>query len=182
MQSDDLLVAQLKQGVPAAYITFVERFEASLYRFFFCEHRDHHLAQEQAAETFAQLVRSLPSMRGGAQQLPAYVFATARHVQLRRMRDRQRHYVPLDEAAVINDPGPLPEEAVSEREQVDSVLQAIIQLDETVRNVLLLRFVEDCSIEQIAVALEMPVGTVKSHIHRGRSQLKRLLTKQECKP
>src|SRR5262249_17003611 len=177
MQLDELLVAQLKQGVPAAYIIFVERFEASLYRFFFCEHRDHHLAQEQAAETFAQLVRTLPNMKGGAQQLPAYVFATARHVQLRRMRDRQRQYVSLDEATVINDPGPLAEEAVSAREQVDSVLQAIIQLDETVRNVLLLRFVEGCSIEEIAEALVMPAGTVKSHIHRGRTQLKRLLIK-----
>ena len=71
------LLAGLRTGRPAAFETFVEHFEGPLYRFFVCDHRDYHLAQEQTAETFAQLVRSLPMMRGDVSQLPAFVFAVA---------------------------------------------------------------------------------------------------------
>jgi RNA polymerase sigma-70 factor, ECF subfamily len=59
MLQDESFLAQLKKGIPAAYVVLVERFEGPLYRFFYCSHRDHHLAQDQTAETFAQLVKSL---------------------------------------------------------------------------------------------------------------------------
>ena len=67
----------------------------------------------------------------------------------------------------------------SDREQLERVLTAIGQLEEQARNVLLLRFVEGYSIDDVAEALTLPVGTVKSHIHRGRARLTQLLTKQE---
>ncbi|HZZ29417.1 MAG TPA: RNA polymerase sigma factor [Pirellulales bacterium] len=182
MHPDELLLDQLKQRVPAAYAIFVDRFETPLYRFFLSDHRDHHLAQEQTAETFAQLVRTLPTMRGSYGQLRAFVFATARHIQLRRWRQPKQRPVPLAEAIHVNDPGPSPAALAAAREQMERALGAISRLDQAPRNVLLLRFVEECSIEEIAEILEMPVGTVKSHIHRGRSQLQAILAEQECKP
>jgi RNA polymerase sigma-70 factor, ECF subfamily len=181
MPVDDLFIEQLRQGLPEAYADLVQQFEEPLYRFFFCDHRSSHLAEEQTAETFAQLVRSLPGMRGGIRQLRAYVFATARHVQLRRWRRRKVQSVSLAEAVNVSDPAPSPSELLAVREQLDRALAAISRLDDPVRNVLLLRFVEDCSIEEIADILEMQAGTVKSHIHRGRAQLKAILVDEECK-
>jgi RNA polymerase sigma-70 factor, ECF subfamily len=110
------------------------------------------------------------------------VFATARHVQLRRWRQRKVRPVPLTEALNISDPGPSPAVMATTREQFERAITAVSRLDEPLRNVLLLRFVEDCSIEEIVEVLEMPVGTVKSHIHRGLAQLKLILADQECKP
>jgi RNA polymerase sigma-70 factor, ECF subfamily len=179
MFSDESFLDQLKDGLPAAYVVLVERFEGPLYRFFLCDHRNHHTAQEQTAETFAQLVRSLPRMRGGYDQLRAYVFATARHVQQRRWRKRKGQPLPLAEALGIGDPRPSPAKVASDREQVERVLNAISHLDDPLRNVLLLRFVEDCSIDEVAEALEMPIGTVKSHIHRGRMRLKQICAETE---
>jgi RNA polymerase sigma-70 factor (ECF subfamily) len=173
-------INELKKGAPAAYEVFVEMFEGPLYRFFYCDHRDHHLAQEQTAETFAQLVQSIRRMRGGAEQLRAFVFATARHVQLRRFRERNRCTSSLADELDVADVAPSPATAAAEREQVERVLDAIGQLDEPLRNVLLLRFVEGCSLEEVAEALEMPLGTVKSHIHRGRERLKQLFAEWEC--
>lgn len=63
MGADDALASRLKSGDATAFEQLVARFEASLYRFFYCSHRDHHLAQEQTAETFAALVCALPNMR-----------------------------------------------------------------------------------------------------------------------
>lgn len=71
MESDPSFLNRLKDGDPAAYETLIEQFEGSLFRIFLCDHRDCHLAQEQTAETFAQLVRSLSIMKGEQDKLPA---------------------------------------------------------------------------------------------------------------
>lgn len=180
MIEDESFLAQLKEGVPAAYAVLVERFEGPLYRFFYCDHRDHHLAQDQTAETFAQLVQSLRGMRRDCEQLRAYVFATARHVQLRRFRKRKQQPSAITEGLDVTDARPSPVTVASDREQLERVLYAIGQLEDPLRNVLLLRFVEGCSIEEVAQALELPIGTVKSHIHRSRTRLKQLFVEKEC--
>jgi len=180
MLERDSFINELKQGVPAAFEVFVATFEGPLYRFFYCDHRDHHRAQEQTAETFAQLVRSISSLRGSSAQLRAFVFATARHVQLRQFRERSRFAATAADDLEISDTRPSPATIAAEREQLERVLEAIGQLDEPVRKVLLLRFVEGCSLEEIAQALEMPLGTVKSHVHRGRAQLKQIFAEREC--
>jgi RNA polymerase sigma-70 factor (ECF subfamily) len=181
MSEEALLLAQLRGGVPTAFAELVEQFEGPLYRFFFCDHRDHHLAQEQTAETFGQLVKSLTSQGTVCSNLRAYVFGTARHVQLRRIRARGREAMPLADAEEMSDPGPSPEAVAADREELARVLAAIEGLEEVQRNVLLLRFVEGCSIEEAAEALKIPVGTVKSHIHRGRARLTQVLAAKEHK-
>src|SRR5437762_443636 len=166
MLEGESFIDELKKGAPAAYEVLVERFEGPLYRFFYCDHRDHHMAQDQTAETFAQLVRSLREMRGGCEQLCAYVFATARHVQLRRFRARKQPSAAFAERLEVADARPSPATVASDREQLERVLDAISHLEDPLRNVLLLRFVEGCSIDEVALSLKLPVGTVKSHIHR----------------
>ncbi len=182
MALEESFVDQLRSGQPAAYAILVERFEGPLYRFFLCDHRNHHVAEEQTAETFAQLVRTLPGMRGGVNQLRAYVFGTARHVQLRRWRRPRESPLPLAEALSVRDPGQTPADLAEAREQADQVLGMIKSLDDPLGQILFLRFVEDCSIEEIAEAMVMPVGTVKSHISRGRARLKLIMADKECKP
>jgi RNA polymerase sigma-70 factor, ECF subfamily len=179
MLSDDSFLNQLKMGEPAAFVLLVERFEGPLYRFFLCDHHNHHTAQEQTAETFAQLVRSIGGMRGGCEQLRAYVFATAHHVQLRQFRERKNQPFPLADALSVSDPRPSPMTVASDREQLKRLLNAISRLEDPLRNVLLLRFVEGCSINEVAEALELPPGTVKSHIHRSRARLKQIFAEKE---
>ena len=172
MTSDDSFLRRLKELQPSAFETLVEQYEGPLYRFFFSDHRDHHVAQEQTAETFTQLVRSLQSMRGGPEQLSAFVFGIARHVQRRRWRARKKPHLSIDFAINVSDPGPSPNTQAAEGEQLELVMQALGSLDQPLRSVMLMRFVEDCSLDEIAMALDIPVGTVKSHIHRGRARLK----------
>jgi RNA polymerase sigma-70 factor (ECF subfamily) len=180
MPLDDAFVEELKRGLPAAYARLVDCFESSLYRFFLCDHRSHHLAEDQTAETFAELVRALPTLRGGQAQLRAFVFATARHVQLRRWRRPRNRTVALDEVVDECDRNPSPAATAEAREDVDIVLKAVSELDDPLPSVLVLRFVEGFSIDEVAAALAMPVGTVKSHIHRGRLRLKEIFAEQKC--
>jgi RNA polymerase sigma-70 factor, ECF subfamily len=176
---DAAFLEQLKERRPDAFDLLVREFETALYRFHYCAHGDHHAAQDQTSETFVELVRSLPSMRGGVSQLRAFVYSIARRVQQRHWNSR-RATVALDSDAAITDRRPPPDTVLADQEQVNLLLDAIRGLDVPVRNVLLLRFVEEYSLDEVAAALDMPLGTVKSHIHRGRVQLARILSGKGC--
>ena len=89
---------------------------------------------------------------------------------------RRRHWPALE----VADPAPSPPVAAADREQLERVLLAIRQLEDPLPSILVLRFVEGLSVEEIATALEMPLGTVKSHIHRSRTRLKQLFAEKEC--
>ncbi len=172
MNWEESFYERLKDLQPAAFEQLVAQYEGPLYRMFLCDHRDHHLAQEQTAETFAQLVRSISTMRGGPEKIRAFVFGVARHVQRRRWRSRKRKQLPIEMAEDISDETPSPMQHLAAREQVERLMEALFRLEQPLKSVLLLRFVEEYTLDEIAMALEMPLGTVKSHIHRGRARLK----------
>ena len=73
----------------------------------------------------------------------------------------------------------MPAEALLRREQVDHLLSALKQLPETVREIVSLRYIQELSMLEIAAAMNMPEGTVKSYLHRGKQQLKSMLTHEE---
>jgi RNA polymerase sigma-70 factor, ECF subfamily len=180
MAENATYIQGLKNGEPHAYEQLAEQFEGRLYRFFLCNHRDHHVAEEQTAETFAQLVRALPTMRGGPEKLPAFVFSIARHVRSRGWKTHRAAERSQEAALEVEDSQPAPDSQQENRDELEKVLHAIGQLEPTVRDVFLLRFVEEFSIQNVADALGLPIGTVKSHIHRGRARLKEILSKSEC--
>jgi len=182
MTLSESFVIRLKRGEPAAYEELLARFESPLYRFFYYDHRDHHIAQEQSAETFAQLAQSIATMAGCDAQLSAFVFSIARRVQLRSWRTRKQAVLPLESAADSAQESPCPVQQAAGREQLSLVLAAIGALEQPQRNVLLLRFVEGLSLAEIATALDIPLGTVKSHIHRGREYLRQRFFPQEYQP
>ncbi len=179
---DQSYLEGLKEGQAAAYERLAEQFEGPLFRFFLCDHRDHHLAEEQTAEVFAQLVRSLPTMKGGAEKLPAFVFAIARHIRSRRWRRGRTPHVSLETVNEIQEGKPTPYIQAADREQLQIVFSAIGAMERDMRDVFLLRFVDGYSINEVADVLSMPVGTVKSHIHRGRVRLRAILTNTEGQP
>src|SRR5918993_5219605 len=121
MDLDERFLIELKQGQPAAYERLIEFFEAPLYRFFYCDHRQHHLAEEQTAETLGQLVRSLPTMRGGVDALAAFVFSVARHTKARGWRRPPLKTSPVEAAAEVIDQRPIAAVVVERREQLEQV-------------------------------------------------------------
>lgn len=177
MNQDEHHLQQLKDGDPAAFKSLVDDFQGRLFRFFFCDHRDHHLAEEQLSETFVQLVRSLPKMKSGANSLPAFVFSVARRVRAQAWKQTKRRHSSLEAAAEMIDSNATAEAQVEKREQLQLVLDAVSAMTPARRDVFLLRFVEGASTDEIADALDMPVGSVKSHIHRGRAELKEFVAK-----
>ena len=168
-------LAGLRRGDSAAYESLVSRFEGPLYRYFLAAHSDAQLAGEQSADCFVELVRALPKMKGGPDQLRAFVFSVARNVLRRRWRDNRTRAEPLQAASDAAHPGPSPDLTAEHREELARVLVALRELDPATREVLVLHCVEQLPLAEVATVTGEPLGTVKSRIHRGRQRLDAVL-------
>lgn len=175
MTSDDDFLQRLRLGDPAAYEELIVRFEGPLYRYFLGVCGDPQLAGEQSSDCFGELFKAMPKMSGSPDQLRAFVFGVARNVSHRRRRSQRCLASSLQETDEITCASPGPVQATESREELARLLSAIHTLDETTRDVLLLRFVDQLSLAEVAAVIDEPLGTVKSRIHRGRKRLEAIL-------
>jgi RNA polymerase sigma-70 factor (ECF subfamily) len=144
--------------------------------------------EDLAQEVFLRLYRALPDFRGDS-TLTTYLYRIVINVAQdewkRRRREREFAAAPPtsfdeDESTewLENLPGDTihghartPEQLLSDAELVSAVDAALLALPEAERAVLVLYHQEDCSYEAISAALEMPINTVRTHLHRGRKRM-----------
>jgi RNA polymerase sigma-70 factor (ECF subfamily) len=88
--------------------------------------------------------------------------------------------VPIESADPLHDPEPGPLEILEQQEIREKVQLALNQLDPEDAAVILLRDLQDVSYNEVADVLEIPVGTVKSRLHRARQALKSRLKSYFC--
>ncbi|HEX3374935.1 MAG TPA: sigma-70 family RNA polymerase sigma factor [Edaphobacter sp.] len=135
-----------------------------------------------AQDVFFRLYRALPSFRGEA-LITTYLYRIAVNVAQdewkRRRRDRDRHISLSDETSGWEDrlahPDRNAEQQLEEREFEQSVEEQLQRLSHIERTILVLYHQEERTYEQIAYALGMPIGTVRTHLHRGRKKLREAL-------
>jgi RNA polymerase sigma-70 factor (ECF subfamily) len=171
---DERLLAGLRSLSPKAYEALLDRFEAPLYRFFYYSHGNHDLAEDQCGDVFAQVIVAVHKMRGDAGALRAFLFGIARNVLRRGWRARPARAFGENELETMPDRQPSVFRQVADRQAWEQAIGAIEQLADPIRQVVLLRFVEGLSLDEIAQSLEMPLGSVKSAIHRARKRLRHL--------
>ncbi len=154
--------------------------------------------EDLAQEVFLRLYRALPEFRGDS-ALSTYLYRIVVNVAQdewkRRRRDRE--YVgptpaaPDDDSAewLENQPGDAlhghartPEQLLSDSELQRAVDAALLSLSEPERAVLVLYHQEELSYEAISAALEMPINTVRTHLHRGRKRMGALVQAQLSPP
>lgn len=130
--------------------------------------------EDVLSEVFLQVARSLPRFRGADEDLRPWVFTIARHraIDERRRRARRPRTAVLDDDAA-EPTGSAPAEPVDAE-----LLEALRELTPDQREVVVLRFVADLSLEQVAAVTKRPVGAVKSMQHRALAQLARILERR----
>jgi RNA polymerase sigma factor (sigma-70 family) len=139
-----------------------------------------------AQDVFLRLYRALPSFRGEA-LITTYLYRIAVNVAQdewkRRRRDRDTHVSLSDDTSAWEDRLPHPdrnaEEQLEEREFQQSVEDQLQRLSQIERTILVLYHQEERSYEQIAYALGMPIGTIRTHLHRGRKKLREALQQRQ---
>jgi RNA polymerase sigma-70 factor (ECF subfamily) len=164
--SDEDLVARANRGDPRALEALYRRYRdwivALAHRT--CGNRDD--ALEVLQETFVYLCRKLPRLALRA-RMKTFLYPVVRHLALDRIR-RRRRTVPLAEEPAV-DP---PRDPAAERRAVEEIALA---LPEGQREVVLLRFGDGLALEEIAAALGIPLGTVKSRLHHALARLREAL-------
>lgn len=151
-----------------------DRFSPGLYRYAMRLLGDSILAEECLGDTFSRLLQSLKSHRGPRDHLQAYLYRIAHNWITDHYRKTPPPMIPIEDTEPA-DPGPTPEKVVAMRHQTQRVRAAMLQLTPDQRQVLILRFLEEWNIEQVAAALGKPEGAVKSLQHRGLAAMKKLL-------
>jgi len=144
-----------------------------------------------AQDVFLRLFRALPSFRGEA-LVSTYLYRIAVNVAQDEWKRRQRvdhKQVSLSEQhgegegwtweERLADPGANALEQLEQREFQQLVEEHLMQLSQVERAVLVLYHQEERSYEQIAAALQVPIGTVRTHLHRGRKKLKDAIARQK---
>ena len=170
---------RLRAGDRDAIEQLVEELHIAIYRFHLWRSPNGHVAEELTAETFYQVVRSIGRFRGRDEGVRAFVYQVARHVSAAQ---RRRRHLPSQSDVWPDDlsDGELaPPQQVIRDERDQRLMTAVAGLDSAVREIITLRYIEQLSIREIAGVTAMPEGTVKSHLHRGRRELKRQLTHRE---
>jgi RNA polymerase sigma factor (sigma-70 family) len=140
-----------------------------------------------AQEVFLRLYRALPAFRGES-LLSTYLYRIVANVAQDEWKRRRREERPLvsfsEEESEWEDrlphPGPDAEQQFAERQFRYSVEQQLQELSPVERTVLVLYHQEERSYEQIAQSLKLPIGTVRTHLHRGRKKLREGIERQRA--
>jgi RNA polymerase sigma-70 factor (ECF subfamily) len=168
---DEDLVRRYLSGDRAAFAALVERHERRVYNLALRMTGREEDARDAAQEAFLTVLRKLSSFRGEA------AFTTWLHrVTVNACYDllRKRQRAPLlergDEDLPAPEPPPEPDHAETMSLSID-VQRALMEVPQDFRAVMILHDVQDLPHEEVAAILGIPVGTVKSRLHRGRIAL-----------
>ena len=181
------VAALARQGREEAFRELIRRYERPVFSLIFRMVRDRETAEDLAQETFIKVLNHIDRYRPEF-KLSSWLFKIANNVTIDYLRKRQLDTVSMDGSphagtaseveATSFDVEARQESALDEieaRELGSAIERAIARLRPEYRSCIMLRHVEGRSYEEIASILDLPLGTVKTYIHRARHELRREL-------
>jgi len=182
--SDQDVVAAARTGDEAAYRELVRRYERPVFSLIYRMVRNRELAEDLSQETFIKVLNALDSYRPEF-KFSSWVFKIANNAAIDHLRRRELDTLSLEGSPHADTPEKLEATALQIGEKAESALdavankelggeieQAIAKLRPEYRTCILLRHVEGRAYEEIAEILDLPLGTVKTYIHRARNELR----------
>jgi RNA polymerase sigma-70 factor (ECF subfamily) len=172
--NDPLLLERARRFEKEALAEIFDCYNAGIYRYAMRLLGDTDLARECMAETFSRFLNALQRGGGPSDYLQAYLYRIAHNWITDHYRSSPAPALPLDpelRASAVEEP----HQAVVDEMEIQQVRSALALLTPDQRQVVMLKYLEDWENEDIARALNKPVGAVKSLQHRAMASLRRLL-------
>lgn len=178
MNDDAQLIDQALAGDKAAFGQLVRRYQGRLFNTLLHVVGRREEAEDVVQEAFVQAFVKLDTFKQKS-AFYTWLYRIAFNVSISRRR-RKKVEVSVDQhrertGDEPTDCGDGPGELLLREEQVEQVRTAMASLNDEHRRILVLREMEGCCYETIADILELPVGTVRSRLHRARLQLREQL-------
>lgn len=166
------LIARAQAGEAAAFEQLARRHAGTLWRCALALGKDRHWAEDLAQETLVEAWRSLGRFDGRC-RFSTWLYGILRHRFLKG-RPRQNAVQPATSDVLDQEPSVarLPDRCAEASEDAERVRQAVASLPEEHRLVVELRFFAGATLDEIAAALDCPLGTVKSRLHYALEKLR----------
>jgi RNA polymerase sigma-70 factor (ECF subfamily) len=180
--TDADLVERALGGDRDAFEAIYCRFQAVVYRFARAMTNSPAAAEDVTQEVFVALMRDLAHYDPQRARLSTYLYGMARNVTRVRLR-RERAFVNLDDASADGwEPAGSddPSAALSEAQDLHRLRNAIVSLPSRYREAVILCALHGLSYSDAAVAIGIPVSTVRSRLHRGRALLAERLSRVDA--
>jgi len=182
--SDQQIVAWAQEGHELAFRELVRRYQRPVFSLIYRMVRDRETAEDLAQETFIKVLNAIDSYRP-EHKFSSWIFKIANNAAIDHLRRREPDLLSLDgapdavsaerqeaTALQVRDVGETPLDELEARELGSHIEVAIACLRPEYRACIMLRHVEGRAYEEIAAILDLPLGTVKTYIHRARAELR----------
>ncbi len=176
-------IKQVLKGDQNAYADIVNLYQHKLYQICYRMLGNKQEAEDIAQEAFVRAYINLHSY-DQKRKFSTWIYRIATNLCIDRIRKKKPDYYldaevagtdGLDMYSQIAADEQLPEEAVEQMELQDRIQYEISRLPDKYRSVIVLKYIEELSLQEISDILDMPLGTVKTRIHRGREALRKQL-------
>jgi RNA polymerase sigma-70 factor (ECF subfamily) len=176
-------IKQVKKGDQAAFEDVVTFFRNKIYQHCYRMLGNAHEAEDVSQEAFIRAYINIHSY-DDKRKFSTWLYRIATNLTIDRLRKRKPDYFldatikgteRLDMYAQLQADNRLPEEEVEGLELQRYLHQEISDLPPKYRTIIMLRYLEEFSLKEISDILDMPLGTVKTRIHRGREALRKKL-------
>jgi RNA polymerase sigma-70 factor (ECF subfamily) len=176
IEQEQLPVREARAGDAGAWNILFKRYQLPLYTYVFELVHHEQTSLDIVQEVFINAARHIGSLRED-KKFGSWLFGIAHQKCAQHWRKRRPDSVPIEEENDIaaDDAGPV--ELLISQEQEAEFMAALERLSPAHREVLLLHFIEEFSIEEIAGIIGARPGTIKSRLHYAKDALRHLLTK-----
>lgn len=187
MQNEEVTLIEQSKTDPEAFGRLYDRYYQPVFGFLLSRTHNVEVAKDLCSETFFQALKNIRRYEARGKPFKSWLFAIAVAQIGTYFRSRKRYLsVTIDEApelAANDDYRPdiemvADEDAFSVRQQVERLRGLLTKLNQKQQNILSMRFFSKLTVPEIAAAVKMKEGTVKSHIHRALKKLQVLMTEE----
>jgi len=177
-------IKEVLNGDQNAFAEIVEIYQDKLYRVCFRMLGNKHEAEDIAQEAFVRAFVNIHTFDSN-RKFSTWLYRIGTNLCIDRIRKKKPdYYLDADIAGTdglnmysqIASTTELPEEEVVKMEMQERVQYEITRLPDKYRAVIILKYMEDLPLQEISEILDMPLGTVKTRIHRGREALRKQLS------
>jgi RNA polymerase sigma-70 factor (ECF subfamily) len=185
--TDQEVVELARKGKEVAYRELLRRYQRPVFSLIYRMVRDRELAEDLAQETFVKVLNALDRYRP-EYKFSSWVFKIANNASIDHLRRKELDTLSLEggpdattperveaTALQLGDQAESPLDELEARELGSTIEKAIGRLRPEYRSCIILRHVEGRPYDEIAGILDLPLGTVKTYIHRARAELKECL-------
>lgn len=177
LEDEAALVARAQQGDTSAYEALVRAYQQMAFRVAFLVTHDEQEAADAAQDAFIRAYRALGSF-DVEQPFRPWLLKIVTNLAINRLRSIQRRTRALDSYAremIANEDAPSPDHHLAQVDQNDQLMRAVRKLAPDEQSLISLRYWMELPETELAVIFSVPVGTIKSRLHRTLGHLRDII-------